>query len=114
MAISLRSMAMASSVLRGPWPGNRHATLRRGSHERKIVAGYAKSAYPITGKSCATRWYMKRYLIVDVLTRDAIVIGQATLPCMSRRHRENQDGPGSTVIDVRRWQMESRTASAVH
>jgi hypothetical protein len=59
-------------------------------------------------------WYMKRYLIVDVLTRDAIVIGQATLPCMSRRHRENQDGPGSTVIDVRRWQMESRTASAVH
>src|SRR3954452_14031828 len=55
MAISLRSMAMESSVLRGPWPGNRHATLRRGSHERKIVAGYAKSAYPITGKSCATR-----------------------------------------------------------
>ena len=45
-------------------------------------------------------WYMKRYLIVDVLTRDAIVIGQATLPCMSRRHRgrENQDGPASTAI----------------
>src|SRR4051812_32782488 len=42
-------------------------------------------------------WYMKRYLIFDVLTRDAIVIGQATLPCMSRRHRENQDGPASTA-----------------
>src|SRR3954469_7775741 len=42
-------------------------------------------------------WYMKRYLIVDVLTRDAIVIGQATLR-MSRRHRENQDGPASTAI----------------
>jgi hypothetical protein len=41
---------MEPSVLRGPWPGNRHATLRRGSHERKIVAGYAKSAYPITRK----------------------------------------------------------------
>src|SRR3954463_3748416 len=42
-------------------------------------------------------WYMKGYLIGDVLTRDAIVIGQATLPCMSRRHRENQDGPASTA-----------------
>jgi hypothetical protein len=50
MAISFNSTAMESSVPRGPWPGNRHATLRRGSHERKIVAGYAKSAYPITGK----------------------------------------------------------------
>jgi len=29
-------------------------------------------------------WYMKGYLIVDALTRDAIVIGQATPPCMSR------------------------------
>src|SRR3954451_18979320 len=58
MAISLSSTDMESSVLRGPWPGNRHATLRRGSHERKIVAGYAKSAYPITGKSCATRSVM--------------------------------------------------------
>jgi benzoate/toluate 1,2-dioxygenase reductase subunit len=29
--------------------------LRRGSHERKIVAGYAKSAHLIIGKSCATR-----------------------------------------------------------
>ena len=45
-------------------------------------------------------WYMKGYLIVDALTRDAIVIGQATPPCMIRRHRgrENQDGPGSTAI----------------
>jgi hypothetical protein len=50
MAISLSSAAMVSSVLRGPWPGNRHSTLRRGSHERKIVAGYAKSTYPIIGK----------------------------------------------------------------
>jgi hypothetical protein len=50
----LEFQAMESSVLRGPWPGNRHATLRRGSHERKTVAGYAKSAYLITGKSCAT------------------------------------------------------------
>src|SRR5688572_13581051 len=102
-------------------------------------------------------WSMKGYLIFDVLTRDAIVIGQATLPCISRRHRESQDGPASTAtasprrssrrlgkrtrncrstaapfarrlqgplprrpscpsrlgIDVRRWQMESRTASAV-
>jgi hypothetical protein len=49
-------------------------------------------------------WYMKRYLIVDVLTRDAIVIGQATLPCMSRRQRgrENQDGPASTATASRR------------
>jgi hypothetical protein len=53
----LSSTAMESSVLRGPWPGNRHATLRRGSHERKIVAGYAKSAYPITGK-VAQRVYL--------------------------------------------------------
>src|SRR4051794_805280 len=101
-------------------------------------------------------WYMKGYLIIDALTRDAIVIGQATPPCMSRHHRENQDGPASTAsqrrssrrsrkrkrncrsmaapfarrlqgplprrsscpsglgIDVRRWQMESGTASAVH
>ena len=47
-------------------------------------------------------WYMKGYLISDVLTRDAIVIGQATLPCMSRRHRENQDGPASTATASRR------------
>jgi hypothetical protein len=47
-------------------------------------------------------WYMKGYLIVDVLTRDAIVIGQATPPCMSRRHRENQDGPASTATASRR------------
>jgi hypothetical protein len=46
---------MESSVLRGPEPGNRHATLRRGSDERKIAASYSRSAYPITGKSCATR-----------------------------------------------------------
>src|SRR3954453_17026977 len=42
-------------------------------------------------------WYMKGYLIVDALTRDAIVIGQATPPCMIRHHRENQDGPASTA-----------------
>jgi hypothetical protein len=29
--------------------------LRRGSDERKIAASYSRSAYPITGKSCATR-----------------------------------------------------------
>jgi hypothetical protein len=55
MAISLSSAAIDFSVLRSPWPGNRHAALRRGSHERKIVAGYAKSAHLIIGKSCATR-----------------------------------------------------------
>src|SRR3954454_4878830 len=47
-------------------------------------------------------WYMKGYLIIDALTRDAIVIGQATLPCMSRHHRENQDGPASTATASRR------------
>jgi hypothetical protein len=49
-------------------------------------------------------WYMKGYLIVDALTRDAIVIGQATPPCMSRHHRgrENQDGPASTATASQR------------
>ena len=49
-------------------------------------------------------WYMKGYLISDVLTRDAIVIGQATLPCMICRHsgRENQGGPESTATASRR------------
>src|SRR3954451_3551212 len=44
-------------------------------------------------------WYMKGYLIVDALTRDAIVIGQATPPWMICRHsgRENQGGPESTA-----------------
>ena len=109
-------------------------------------------------------WYMKGYLISDVLKRDVIVIGQATPPCMICRHfrRENQGGPESTAtasrrrsstrfhkrarscrstaaiapfaialpsagplprrsscpsglgIDVRRWQMESGTASAIN
>jgi hypothetical protein len=49
-------------------------------------------------------WYMKGYLIVDALTRDAIVIGQATPPCMSRHHRGrgNQNGPASTATASRR------------
>jgi hypothetical protein len=47
-------------------------------------------------------WYMKGYLISDVLTRDAIVIGQATPPCMICRHRENQGGPESTATGSRR------------
>ena len=49
-------------------------------------------------------WYMKGYLIVDALTRDAIVIGQATPPCMIHRHsgRENQGGPASTATGSRR------------
>src|SRR3954468_1030382 len=49
-------------------------------------------------------WYMKGYLIIDALMRDAIVIGQATPPCMSRRHRgrENQDGPASTATASQR------------
>src|SRR4051812_50154773 len=47
-------------------------------------------------------WYMKGYLIIDALTRDAIVIGQATPPCMSRHHRENQDGPASTATASQR------------
>jgi hypothetical protein len=46
-------------------------------------------------------WYMKGYLIIDALMRDAIVIGQATPPCMSRHHRENQDGPASTASQRR-------------
>jgi hypothetical protein len=49
-------------------------------------------------------WYMKGYLISDVLTRDTIVIGQATLPCMICRHsgRENRGGPESTATGSRR------------
>jgi hypothetical protein len=49
-------------------------------------------------------WYMKGYLISDVLTRDTIVIGQATPPCMICRHsgRENQGGPESTATASRR------------
>src|SRR3954469_10014723 len=49
-------------------------------------------------------WSMKGYLISDVLTRDIIVIGQATPPCMICRHfgRENQGGPESTATGLRR------------
>src|SRR4051812_25707038 len=49
-------------------------------------------------------WYIKGYLISDVLTRDTIVIGQATPPCMICRHsgRENQGGPESTATGSRR------------
>src|SRR4051812_50136739 len=49
-------------------------------------------------------WYIKGYLISDVLTRDTIVIGQATPPCMICRHsgRENQGGPESTATASRR------------
>jgi hypothetical protein len=66
---------MEPSVLRGPWPGNRHATLRRGSHERKIVAGYAKSAYPITGK-VAQR-------VLKMIKRQ--MFGRANLDLLNRR-----------------------------
>jgi len=46
---------MDFSVLRGPWPEDRQAGLRRGSHERKIGAGGTRLVYFIIGESCATR-----------------------------------------------------------
>src|SRR3954454_20283002 len=68
MAISLSSAAMDFSVLRGPWPGDRQAGWRRGSHERKIGAGGTRLVYFIIGESCATR-RISSQLLIDAYER---------------------------------------------
>src|SRR6185312_4663472 len=81
MAISLSSAAMDFSVLRGPWPGDRQAGWRRGSHERKIGAGGTRLVYFIIGESCATRKYCQRGRMENLLKAHKLHLASDRTSC---------------------------------
>ena len=57
-------------------------------------------------------WYMKRYLIVDVLTRDAIVIGQIRRDTALYEPPPSRTGKTRTAPEVRRSDHQGEAQDA--